>query len=292
MKVMKNQQNNKTKPKKVWSPEKQKDATHFKNTQEIRNDTSWENVSSWYDEYLQGDDTFQTKVILPNLVRILDLKTSERVLDLACGQGFFSNIFADLGAMVTGVDISSSLIEKAKKQKDQKNSRPIAYHISESHKLGMISDKTQDTIVVVLAFENIKNINETLVECSRVLKQNGRMVIVFMHPAFRIPKDSDWEYSEDKSVQRRIISKYMSEITYEIIMNPSAPKNKQIKTLSFHRPLQWYMKAFRKAGFGIVRLEEWISHRESGAGPQKEIEDIARKEIPVFMCLELYKIKS
>jgi ubiquinone/menaquinone biosynthesis C-methylase UbiE len=277
MKTMKKEQgNNKVKQNKVVSPQKQKE-------------TSWESVSSWYDEYLQSDDTFQSKVILPNLVRILDLKTSERVLDLACGQGFFSKIFADLGAMVTGVDISASLIDKAKKSKQQQKSSLIAYHVSESHRLGMIGDKTQDTIVVVLAFENISKINETLAECARVLKQNGRMVIVLMHPAFRIPRDSDWEYSNDKKVQRRIISRYMSEITYEIVMNPGAPKNKQIKTLSFHRPLQWYMKAFRKAGFGIVRLEEWISHRESGVGPQKEIEDIARKEIPVFMCLELSK---
>ncbi len=277
MKMMKKEQgNNKFKQNKIVSPQKQKE-------------TSWESVSSWYDEYLQSDDTFQSKVILPNLVRILDLKTSERILDLACGQGFFSKIFADLGAMVTGVDISTSLIEKAKKESQKQKSKPIAYHVSESHKLSMIGDKTQDTIVVVLAFENISKINETLAECSRVLKQNGHIVIVLMHPTFRIPRDSDWEYSKDKSVQRRIISKYMSEITYEIVMNPGAPKNKQIKTLSFHRPLQWYMKAFRKAGFGIVRLEEWISHRESGAGPQKEIEDIARKEIPVFMCLELQK---
>lgn len=290
MKTMKNQQNNNIKPNKVWLSEKQKNNIASQKIEKVSKETSWENVSSWYDDYLQGDDTFQSKVILPNLIRILDLKTSERVLDLACGQGFFSNIFANLGAMVTGVDISASLIEKAKKGKSQQKLRPIAYHVSESHRLGMIGDKTQDTIVVVLAFENIKNIHETLTECSRVLKQNGRMVIVLMHPVFRIPRDSDWEYSKDNSTQRRVISKYMSEITYEIIMNPSAPKNKQIKTLSFHRPLQWYMKAFRKSGFGIVRLEEWISHRESGEGPKKEIEDIARKEIPVFMCLELNKI--
>ena len=57
-------------------------------------DTSWNKVASWYDELLTtDDDSYQTKVIAPNLLRILDLKKGELVYDLACGQGYFSNIF-------------------------------------------------------------------------------------------------------------------------------------------------------------------------------------------------------
>jgi hypothetical protein len=65
---------------------------------------------------------------------------------------------------------------------------------------------------------------------------------------------------------------------------------KKIKTISFHRPLQYYVKLFAKNGFAITRLEEWISHKKSEKGPRSEAEDKARKEIPMFMCLEVKKL--
>jgi hypothetical protein len=44
---------------------------------------------------------------------------------------------------------------------------------------------------------------------------------------------------------------------------------------------------FAKHDLAITRLEEWISHKTSEEGPKKKIEDDARKEIPLFMCLEM-----
>ena len=37
-------------------------------------DTSWNKVASWYDEVLKDDDSYQAKVVVPNLVRVLGLK--------------------------------------------------------------------------------------------------------------------------------------------------------------------------------------------------------------------------
>jgi len=67
-------------------------------------------------------------------------------------------------------------------------------------------------------------------------------------------------------------------------------EKKKRYTMSFHRPLQVYFKAFAKAGLCVTRLEEWASHKTSDSGPRKAAEDLARKEIPLFMCLELKKI--
>ena len=71
-------------------------------------------------------------------------------------------------------------------------------------------------------------------------------------------------------------------------MTPGSLKDKKF-TVSFHRPLQAYMKALEKAGFSLTRLEEWTSYKTSEAGPRKDAEDKARKEIPMFMMLELTK---
>lgn len=82
-----------------------------------KKDTSWGKVASWYDELLEeGADSYQRTLILPNLIRLLSPKKDMKILDLACGQGFFTREFAALGAQVTGVDVSSELIALAKKR--------------------------------------------------------------------------------------------------------------------------------------------------------------------------------
>ena len=47
--------------------------------QQKNKDTSWNSVASWYDELLKGDDSYQAKVVLPNLLRFLNLKKDEKV---------------------------------------------------------------------------------------------------------------------------------------------------------------------------------------------------------------------
>lgn len=247
--------------------------------------TSWGHVSGWYDKLIErGEDTYQRKVILPNLLRLMDIKKGETVLDLACGQGFFSREIAKEGASVIGVDISGELIKLAR----ERVSLGIRFEISPADNLPFIQNNSVDTIVVVLAIQNIENIDGVFRECNRVLKQGGRFFIVMNHPVFRIPKESSWGWDEKLKMQYRRVNKYLSEVNAKIVMNPGARSS--VHTVSFHRPLQLYFKKFSKNGFAVTRLEEWISHRKSEKGPRADAEDRARKEIPLFLCLELKKL--
>jgi ubiquinone/menaquinone biosynthesis C-methylase UbiE len=154
----------------------------------------------------------------------------------------------------------------------------------------MVKDKTQDILVCVLAIQNIEKLSETLKEISRVLKDSGRAYIVLNHPSFRNPTHTHWGYDEHEAKQYRRVEEYMSESKTKIDMTPGEKRDKKY-TVSFHRPLQVYMKSFAKHGFAITRLEEWVSHRESEKGPRQEAENKSRKEIPLFMAIELGKIK-
>lgn len=249
------------------------------------NKTSWGKVAKWYESAVTSPDSYQMKVILPNLLRVLNLREKEAVLDLACGSGFFSREFTKLGAKVTGVDIGQELISIAKAH--DKQSR---YLIGNAEDLSGLKLQNFDAVVCVLAIQNIKNLQSAVGEMFKLLKPNGRAVLVLNHPAFRIPGKSFWEFSADKKTQYRKLESYMSEFFSEIDMHPgkNLPKNKKY-TYSFHRPLQVYFKAFSKAGFLVSRLEEWVSHKESDKGVTKKAEDAARKEFPMFMCLELKK---
>mgnify|MGYP001560711435 CR=1 FL=1 len=248
--------------------------------------TSWGRVAKWYGSAIEKEDSFHTTLILPNLVRLLSVKKRERILDLGCGTGFFSEEFARAGADVIGVDLSREFILSAQQRaKEQKLS--ILYHVGSADRLGMIADASIDTVLIVLAIQNMENYRAVFAECARVLKQAGKIVIVLNHPAFRIPKATSWEWDAKTGMQYRRVDSYLSEQRIAIQMHPGA-RSREI-TSSFHRPLQSYVSALRSVGMRISNLEEWISNKKSTSGPRAESENRARKEFPLFLYLEATK---
>jgi ubiquinone/menaquinone biosynthesis C-methylase UbiE len=251
------------------------------------NNTSWGNVAGWYDDLLQKDNTYQSEVILPGLLKLMDIKKSDNILDLACGQGFFTSKFAKFAGKATGVDISKELIKIALEQ----NTGNVNYTVSPADNLSFLKDKSIDKISIILALQNIDNISGVFKECFRVLNSGGKLYIVLNHPAFRVPRKSDWGYDDKNKVQYRRVEKYLSESMLNMDMNPGEKMQKNKKyTVSFHRPLQSYFKNFNISGFQVSKLEEWISNRKSQNGPRQKAEDVARKEIPMFMCIEAVKV--
>jgi ubiquinone/menaquinone biosynthesis C-methylase UbiE len=243
--------------------------------------TSWGKVANWYNNLLEKEEgTYQKQLILPNLLRLLQIKKGETVLDLACGQGFFAREFSKAGAKVTGVDISKELIELAKKYDDQS----IEYHVAPADDLSFLKNKTIDKVTLILALQNIENVHGVLKESNRVLKDHGKLFIILNHPAFRIPKESSWGWDGEKKIQYRRIDSYLSESKVKIQMHPG--ENPKEKTISFHRPLQFYFKMLNKYGFCVSRLEEWNSNKTSEPGPRAQTEDRARKEIPIFLFIK------
>ena len=251
----------------------------------IKKNTSWESVAGWYDKLLEGEGTYQRELILPNLLRLMNIKRGDAVLDLACGQGFFAQEFAAKGAAVVGVDASKSLIAIARRNAA---ARTAIFHTASADALPFLKNMSMDKVAVVLALQNIEHIAAVLRECARVIKKGGALYIVLNHPAFRVPKASGWGWDEKEKVQYRRIDRYLSESKVPIQMHPGDKPNQY--TTSFHRPLQYYSKAFNKTGFSIALMEEWNSHKKSQEGPRAAAEDIARKEVPLFLCMVAIKI--
>lgn len=246
----------------------------------MKKDTSWGKVAKWYDGHLESDNTYHSQVVAPNLLRIVDLKPSESLLELGSGQGFFVEKFSKISKNITGVEIGDELVEIAKKK--NKSARFLIGNAEDSK---ILLNEKFDVITIILALQNMKNLDAVVKNLSRLLKGEGRIAIVLNHPAFRIPKSSSWGIDKEEKIEYRRIDAYMGEKEIKIDMTPGN-KTRNF-TYSYHRSLQTYSKAFAKENFGIVKIEEWISHRKSEKGPRAQMEDLARKEIPLFMCLVL-----
>lgn len=249
-----------------------------------KKDTSWGNVAVWYRESVSSEGSYQRRLILPNLIRMMAIREGEKIIETACGEGIMSRAFHEAGGAVSAADISPQLIALAKKNSPAE----IRFEVAPADKMEVFGSGYFDKAAIVLALQNIENDREAVREIARLLAPRGKIFIVLNHPCFRIPKASEWGYDETKRIQYRRVDRYISESKNLIEMHPGADPREV--TVSFHRPLQHYFKTLEKAGLAVSRLEEWTSQKVSEPGPRASAENRARKEIPIFLALEATKL--
>lgn len=248
--------------------------------------SSWEKVAGWYEGYMSTEGgAYQRDIVFPGALTLLNPKDGEIFLDLACGQGAFSKLLAKTAKVrVLGIDSSKSLIEVAKRGAPAS----CCFEVGDARKFSNnVKPRSLDGVVCNLAIQNIDNLEGLIREAASVLKTGGRLVLTMNHPCFRQPRQSGWGWDEERKLQYRRVDKYMGEYEMPIQMHPgSAP---HLKTYSYHRPLSSYVRTLSKYGFMLDSLEEWISNKESDSGPRAKAENVARREIPMFLGLRAIK---
>lgn len=247
-----------------------------------RNDTSWEQVSDWYGALTSTEGHYYHKeVILPNTLRLLDLKPNSSVLDLGCGSGVLSLVLPKIS--YTGIDLSPSLINQAKKLNKNKHHEFIVGDITKPLPI----TKTFTHAAFILSLQNCEKPDLALKEASKHLETQGICVIVLNHPCYRIPRQSSWGIDPQKKLQYRRVDAYMTPLQIPIKANPS--QKESASTWSFHYPLSAYSQFLLEANFQIVAIEEWVSPKES-TGKSAKMENRARNEFPLFLTLKAIKI--
>lgn len=250
----------------------------------MQKNTSWDNVSQWYNGIVgEKGHFYHEAVILPNVIRLLKLNPTAKLLDLGCGQGILArSIQKDVAYL--GLDLSPTLIEEARKL----DLNPIhKYGVADISKELPIKFSGFSHAAIILALQNIKQPFNVFKNVAPHINKGGRMVIVLNHPSFRIPKHADWEVDRAKGVQYRKMDSYMSHLEVPIDSSPfDKMGNKQ--TWSFHYPLSAYSEMLLDNGFMIEKIEEWISPKKSEGGMAK-VEDKARMEFPLFMTIVAYR---
>ncbi|HEX4792341.1 MAG TPA: class I SAM-dependent methyltransferase [Humisphaera sp.] len=249
--------------------------------------TDWGEVADWYDQ-LVGDSgsEFHREVVLPGALRLLAPQPGQRAIDVACGQGVLCRILHERGVEATGVDAAPQLIKSAR----DRGPAAIHYHVGDARELAFLPAATFDMAACLLAIQNINPIQPVFTGVQRLLRDGGRLVIVMMHPCFRGNKETSWGWDAGKNVQYRRVDRYLLPRKTPILTHPG--KDPGAHTWSFHKPIEAYVKALRNAGLLIDAIEEWTSHKTSDSGPRAGAENVARKEIPMFMAIRAIKLSG
>jgi ubiquinone/menaquinone biosynthesis C-methylase UbiE len=240
----------------------------------------WDQAAQWYDTLvgLKGSE-YQTAVIFPGALQLMQLKKGATVLDLACGQGVFSRYLSQRKMKVTGLDTSEEMIRFAQTRSDL----AVRFEHADAQDPKALQGKTFDAVVCLLALQNIESLLPVMRNVKRWLKPGGRFVMVTTHPCFRIPRQTHWGWDEQKKIQYRRVDLYGSETAIPILTPPFV--DAESFTVTYHRPLQSYFQALAEAGLCVDGLEEWTSHKTSDPGKRSKAENRARQEIPLFMAL-------
>jgi ubiquinone/menaquinone biosynthesis C-methylase UbiE len=251
-----------------------------KNTQ----NTSWEKVSSWYDQAVgKTGHYYHEKVILPGVLSLLNLSEKDSLLDLACGQGILSRSIPK-SLSYTGIDLSTSLIQSAQEHNVHKNH---TFHIGDITKKLPVEKKDFTFCTIILALQNLSHPLGALKNAYAHLCPQGSLLLVMNHPCFRIPKHSGWEIDAKNNLQYRRVDRYLSSLKIPIAAHPSQG-DRSAQTPSFHHSLSTWFTFLNQAGFCVESLQEWCSDKTS-TGKHAAREDFSRLEFPLFLAIKAIK---
>lgn len=256
-------------------------------------DQGWDPVAAWYDK-LVGDEgsDYHRHVILPATLEMLAPSGKDVVLDLCCGQGVLVRPLCEAGVVkLVGVDASPRLIQAAvKRHGERAGVKFVLADACASKEEAAWANGSYDAATCLMAIHDVPDLRALFGNLSRALRAGGRGVLVFMHPCFRIPRQTHWGWDADQKIQYRRLDRYASDLEIPITTHPGQKTGET--TTFYHRSLSEILNALGESGLAVMESRELCTHRRSQVGPRSKAEHRAAEEFPLFLALRVEKIRE
>lgn len=132
----------------------------------------WSCLSQDFDElqkYVAGDEVI--KLISSKLLKLEKLGN---VLELGCGNGFYTQFLTDSSEQITATDISEEMIASAKEKLSTRSKINIEQSDAYNTKY---EDSSFDSVFMANLIHVVEHPGKLLDEAKRVLKPNGQIII-------------------------------------------------------------------------------------------------------------------
>jgi SAM-dependent methyltransferase len=219
----------------------------------------WEhNAQAWTTGVRAGRDVFRSWYHDPPFYTLLGDVRGMDVLDAGCGEGITARKLSQMGARVTGIDISEGLIENARRIESES---PLGVHYvaGSFRRMDSIAPGAFDRVVAIMALMDSPDLNGTLIAMRRVLRPGGALVFSITHPMWD-RRDTHWESDASGRPSIRLgdyfdLSPWEDQWAFKSDddSQASAPP---FRIITFPRTLSGCINALVAAGFSIERIEE------------------------------------
>lgn len=199
----------------------------------------WETNAKFWDDFM-GDrsNSFHRDLVRPYTEEFLAVEPSDRVLDIACGNGNFTQRLVDMGADVVAFDFSPKMIELAKKRRSAILNR-AAFSVCDATSYDDICALAQsqkfNKAVANMALMDISDIEPLFRALALMLTKGGVFVFSMHHPCFTYPKDNYF----DAQIYKDIAIEGQPELQYY-----------------YHRSLQDIFNMAFNCGFALTNFRE------------------------------------
>ena len=166
-----------------------------------------------------------------------------KIIDLGCGEGRFSRMLTEQGAVVTGVDLCRPFIEFAQNHRVSEE----AYLIGDMEDLHDVPSDEFDLAVSYVTLVDVPNMRSAVSEAFRVLRSGGRFVVCNLHPM--VSANPGW-IKQGKRQIHYPVDRYFDEGERDISLREDLPWT------NFHRTLSTQFHTFVGAGFTVDDIRE------------------------------------
>lgn len=251
--------------------------------------SGWDPVASWYDGWVgKGGSKHHRNLAIPAVLDLLNPQKGEQILDVGAGQGVLAPFIVAAQAKYTGIDISNSMLDLARKYHRgigefiQGDARKLA-ELREIHK-GQF-----DATVFLLSIQDMDPLGDVFSSASWALRIWGRVVILMTHPCFRMPRQSGWGWDEDRKLRYRRMDRYLTALS--VPMKVYCESSSGV-TIAFHRPLQDYINELGNHGLLVDQMREIPTYKDYRPSElNAKAKNLANREIPLFLGLRALRIE-
>ncbi|MDG2272670.1 MAG: class I SAM-dependent methyltransferase [Halioglobus sp.] len=235
----------------------------------------WDKAAKEYNQAVgNAGDVYHKAYTNPRIFQLLGDIKNKRILDLACGQGYFSELMEKHEGKVTGVDYSQEFIKLAKAR-----NLKAKFFVDSSSNMKDLKNHYFDIIVCNFGLHDIRDIKGTIKECNRVLKKNGKFVWSIPHPVFHTAGEG-----EKNGIFYKEIFDYKRLKTH----TPQWEFDNEIK--QYRRPIDYYLGEMFANGFVISNFFEVSTRHKGGKLVKDKVLLKFNTEIPQFLIVEGIKI--
>jgi len=241
----------------------------------------WNACGEAFDRFTSASDSFSDNIERPLIESLVGDLNGKRVLDLGCGSGPYSLLFAAAGASVVGLDLSETMIAIARERSQGLNADFRVADIRDPLPFG---DAEFDFVFSATALHYVENLTKTMSEIARVLKDKGRLIASVLHPisTARFPlADSEnidgpdpWENWYFGSPVRSIETPWLSF---------GAVSSEGRRIFCHHHTISDYVRSILSAGLTITAIFEPSPSPEFAVKNPSRYDEAMR--IPIYLIL-------